>query len=36
MTTSAWILLLTVWSLVAGMSVVLIARVLNTPPKDDE
>lgn len=36
MTTSAWILLLTVWSLVAGLSAYLIARVLKTPPKGDE
>ncbi len=36
MTTSAWILLLTTWSLVAGFSVYLVIKVLTTPPRDDE
>lgn len=36
MTTSAWILMLTTWLLVAGFSVFLIARVLRTPPKDED
>lgn len=36
MTTSAWVLLIVVWAIVAGFSVYLIARVLTTPPKDDE
>lgn len=34
MTTSAWIMLVCTWALVAGLSVFLVGRVLKTPPKD--
>lgn len=36
MTPSAWILLLSTWTIVAGFSVFLILKVLTTPPKDDD
>lgn len=36
MTTEAWILLLTVWSLVGGLSVYLVTKVLRTPPRDGD
>lgn len=36
MTTSAWILLITTWSLVAGFSVYLVLKVLRTPPRDED
>lgn len=36
MTTSAWILLLTTWSLVAGLSIFLVYKVLTTPPRDGD
>lgn len=36
MTASAWILLLCTWTIVAGFSVFLVAKVLRTPPRDDE
>jgi hypothetical protein len=35
-TTSAWILLITTWSIVGGFSVYLVARVLRTPPRDED
>jgi hypothetical protein len=35
-TTSAWILMLVTWSIVAGFSVFLITRVLRTPPRDED
>ena len=34
MTTGAWIMLAIVWSLVAGLSLFLVGKVLRTPPKD--
>lgn len=36
MTTSAWILMITVWSLVAGLSVFLVIKVLRTPPRGND
>lgn len=33
MTTSAWIMLLTTWSLVGGLTLFLVAKVLRTPPR---
>ena len=36
MTTGAWIMLLVTWSIVAGVSIFLVARVLSTPPRDDD
>lgn len=34
MTTSAWIMLLSTWTVVAGFSFYLVAKVLRTPPRD--
>lgn len=36
MTTGAWIMLLLTWSVVAGVSIYLVARVLATPPRGDD
>lgn len=34
MTSSAWIMLGIVWTLVAGLAIFLVGKVLTTPPKD--
>lgn len=36
MTVSAWIMLIATWSVVAGMSLFLVLKVLSTPPRDGE
>ncbi len=36
MTTSAWIMLIITWLVVGGFSIYLVAKVLTTPPRDDE
>ena len=35
MTLSAWIMLIATWSVVAGVSLFLVLKVLSTPPRDD-
>ncbi len=35
MTTSAWIMLLSTWSVVAAAALYLIMKVLTTPPRGD-
>jgi hypothetical protein len=35
-TVSAWIMLIATWSVVAGMSLFLVLKVLSTPPRDGE
>lgn len=34
MTTIAWIMLIATWTIVGGLTVFLVARVLNTPPRE--
>jgi len=34
MTTSAWIMLISTWSVVAGISLFLVFKVLTTPPRE--
>lgn len=34
MTTSAWIMLAVVWTLVGGLAIFLVGKVLQTPPKE--
>lgn len=36
MTLSAWIMLITTWSVVAGVALFLVLKVLSTPPRDGE
>lgn len=36
MTVSAWIMLIATWSVVAGMALFLVLKVLSTPPHDGE
>lgn len=36
MTVSAWIMLITTWSVVAGLALFLVLKVLSTPPRDGE
>lgn len=36
MTVSAWIMLIATWSVVAGVSIFLVLKVLSTPPRDGE
>ncbi len=35
MTTSAWIMLITTWTVVGSVSIYLVLKVLRTPPRDD-
>jgi len=35
-TLSAWIMLIATWSVVAGVALFLVLKVLSTPPRDDE
>jgi hypothetical protein len=35
-TVSAWIMLIATWSVVAGVSLFLVLKVLSTPPRDGE
>ena len=34
MTTNAWIMLICTWSLVGGLTVFLVRKVLTTPPRE--
>lgn len=36
MTVSAWIMLITTWSVVAGLALSLVLKVLRTRPRDGE
>lgn len=36
MTTSAWIMLISTWTVVAGLAIFLVLKVLSTPPRDGE
>ncbi len=36
MTTSAWIMLSVTWTVVAGVAIALILKVLRTPPREDD
>jgi hypothetical protein len=36
MTTGAWIMLISTWLVVGGFSIYLVAKVLTTPPRDEE
>ncbi len=36
MTSSAWIMLIVTWTVVGGLAIYLVYRVLSTPPRDGE